>query len=825
MLSFYKTYKPSYESFEAEIHGTILGKAFLDPRQILYAMVCTVSVNVAVMIDLLFDFFVDYEFSKWDDKFERLSMVLATIIPGVVLLNSAYNPNMSLTFAFSHVCQILGCFAPIYSLCIKLVPDFFHFPGLLTSYAFAAFSGVLTVTVGLDKPLHHWSNILLIVFMIISTGIFFQMVLKWARSVYARAKPVTENWYAFKITVIPKIMSEKEICCLLYLLCTFGTIVCIPSVTAFCCVCQWRNWGLTAICVNIYSLAAFSVLPSCIPGRLKQHYARKMINTKIKTNRATIRYISHEIRSPLNIVQNGIKLVLEDLQGVCNNNIVDSLQDVLHASSAATTIVDDLLNFEKIDAGKFHLERRLEPASMCLGNIVKRCEILAQHKHIVFKVNNLLKDVHGKIVATCIDEIKIEQVLRNLIVNSIKFTPIGGLIEIFLLYEDDSENAVSAQCESFYYFGQCSRDMPLQKCADQQMSRNFRETPVATPDPPMIETSKESKCSHLCVPLLKFIAFVKGPAKVSPALYVEQKNQNYPGRHYVRIVVKDNGAGIAKDQFANVFGEFNQFSANNLQGGGGSGLGLWICKEIITQHQGKIYFDSNGAGQGTVFSIVLNAQLCTHEELQPLLCSKEQKATICERKEGKDIQQDCFTAANKTFLQNFKEMDDLAGTGAPSVLVRVLVVDDIKMNRKILVQMIMKIASMCNDVELKVHEADDGQTALDCMANASEEFDMIFIDNIMTALHGPEAVEKMRQQGFKGLVVGVTGNVMEDDLADFIKHGANDVVKKPVCADQLGLIIRKYLAEMKCRKKENSLSAIFSKPSKQGDYPEIMVKK
>jgi len=57
MLSFYKTYKPSYESFEAEIHGTILGKAFLDPRQILYAMVCTVSVNVAVMIDLLFDFF------------------------------------------------------------------------------------------------------------------------------------------------------------------------------------------------------------------------------------------------------------------------------------------------------------------------------------------------------------------------------------------------------------------------------------------------------------------------------------------------------------------------------------------------------------------------------------------------------------------------------------------------------------------------------------------------------------------------------------------------------------------------------------------------
>ena len=49
----------------------------------------------------------------------------------------------------------------------------------------------------------------------------------------------------------------------------------------------------------------------------------------------------------------------------------------------------------------------------------------------------------------------------------------------------------------------------------------------------------------------------------------------------------------------------------------------------------------------------------------------------------------------------------------------------------------------------------------------------------MPNLNGTEATQKMRDYGYKGVVIGVTGNALPEDINEFLDHGADGVVSKP----------------------------------------------
>ena len=155
---------------------------------------------------------------------------------------------------------------------------------------------------------------------------------------------------------------------------------------------------------------------------------------------------------------------------------------------------------------------------------------------------------------------------------------------------------------------------------------------------------------------------------------------------------------------------------------------------------------------------------------------------------------------------------------------KVLVVDDSKANVKIVMRLIKQVADSysqlpvgerrrdlescdmqqlenrsCLNIQrpaLKVNftEADDGTEAVRMVQEAAaggRSFDAVFMDNIMHRMHGPEAAQAMRSAGFKGLIVGVTGNVMPEDVQDYIKRGADYVIGKPVRINELRQILEK----------------------------------
>jgi two-component system sensor histidine kinase BaeS len=71
----------------------------------------------------------------------------------------------------------------------------------------------------------------------------------------------------------------------------------------------------------------------------------------------------------------------------------------------------------------------------------------------------------------------------------------------------------------------------------------------------------------------------------------------------VVVSVEDEGAGMDESQLRQLFGEGVQFDPNRLQHGGGSGLGLFISRNIVLLHGGILEAQSDGLGHGATFNI------------------------------------------------------------------------------------------------------------------------------------------------------------------------------------------------------------------------------
>ena len=107
---------------------------------------------------------------------------------------------------------------------------------------------------------------------------------------------------------------------------------------------------------------------------------------------------------------------------------------------------------------------------------------------------------------------------------------------------------------------------------------------------------------------------------------------------------------------------------------------------------------------------------------------------------------------------------------------RMLVVDDVAMNRKMIVRTVVE---RWRDVS----EAEDDVLAVDAVKDAQGQgvpFDLVLMDYQMPNMNGPEAARIMRASGYAGFIIGVTGNALPADIALFLEQGANHVLIKPL---------------------------------------------
>ena len=466
-------------------------------------------------------------------------------------------------------------------------------------------------------------------------------------------------------------------------------------------------------------------------------------NEIIDLRKAYVRFISHELRTPLNSVFMGMQLSIdqipEDTQEPVELERRETLVETQSACGAALDILNELLLFDKLETGALVLHKLTVPVPELVEDSIKMFSVQTREKSIELTITNHSSDTNDTspfymmtpnlssrgasprprcdtsqvayICSTdevCVDKNKVLQVIRNVVSNAIKFTPAFGKIQVTVWFQP---TAHLIKPRSFHHLIPTS------------LSRRYQPVSLAEEADVDLEMNNTST------------------SWVSRRLGTTRTTADSVSGELV-IEVKDSGAGISEENQKRLFKEVVQFHPELLQNGGGSGLGMCISKGIMDMHGGSISVFSAGEGQGSVFTLRLPMVRYAHTAggppqlykplsmtsrpsvgsfLQPstsllsfgtpppaLQLSTSSTATSSEESIGDDNETAPQVTCSALVTPSKPSVD--SKTTSP---LRFLVVDDSKMNRKMLCRLLQNQGHVCT-------EAEDGVQAVAIISAVNE---------------------------------------------------------------------------------------------------------
>ena len=239
---------------------------------------------------------------------------------------------------------------------------------------------------------------------------------------------------------------------------------------------------------------------------------------------------------------------------------------------------------------------------------------------------------------------------------------------------------------------------------------------------------------------------VKFTEKGEVQLKVEAEKPSIHRRHTLRFQVDDTGIGITKDKLEEIFLPFQQVGTRSQQVEG-TGLGLAISKTLVSLMGSSLHVSSL-PGKGASFWFVL------------------------------ELSEASVTAPDVEHI-------DQKIIGFKGVPKRVLVVDDKRENRTILVKILSPLG-------FEISESKDGREAL---ARTLEwRPDVILMDLVMPVMDGFEATRQIRQvPELKDVVViASSASVFEQNRQNSLAAGCNDFLPKPIRTDSLFALLQQH---------------------------------
>jgi len=135
--------------------------------------------------------------------------------------------------------------------------------------------------------------------------------------------------------------------------------------------------------------------------------------------------MSHELRTPLNAIIGFSEVLLDRMFGEVNEKQADYLKDIHESGRHLLSLINDILDLSKIEAGRMDLELSTFHLPTAITNAMTLIRERAQRHGIALGV-----ELDPRLGEFSADERKVKQILVNLLSNAVKFTPDGGRVDV-----------------------------------------------------------------------------------------------------------------------------------------------------------------------------------------------------------------------------------------------------------------------------------------------------------------------------------------------------------------------------------------------------------
>lgn len=471
--------------------------------------------------------------------------------------------------------------------------------------------------------------------------------------------------------------------------------------------------------------------------------------------------ISHEVRNPLSAMLQLADGILasaarwqeqqdcksdETIQTV--NEITDAAKTIILCANHQKRIVDDVLTLSRMDLA----DMALKPTAVRLEDMVEHVLKILHADVVAHNINiSLIQESSIKALAldlvTC-DSLRITQILINLLSNAIKFTKLEAHRNITVRYGAASSDPRAAFPSSIKWAAQTNEQRPQHD---------------------IFSDSEWGDGEHI----------------------------------FLNFQIEDTGLGMDEGEMKRVFDRFEQASPQTSIKYGGSGLGLFICRNLAQKQRGGIGVASY-VGKGTTLAFYVGCRRASPETATNIDPAALPKLTppkiVADPIEDAMIHLDQKSPPKRNGFTVTVTDRTKAEQKVPSNQYHILLVEDNIINQRILSKQLTR-------ANCKVHVANHGVEALEFLRSTTHwrdtngvkgadlpepiPLDIILMDLNMPVMDGLTCTTEIRALEHTGAitshveVIAVTANASQEQAEQAYSAGVDTILRKPFVVSEL----------------------------------------